>query len=74
MDKILRFHYSNENRVLLNSEDFVNFALSQLILALQFDRVKTCLFQITSHFTELPILVTLSQETSGELHAVYLSH
>lgn len=52
---------------------FLNFALDQLLLALKFDWVKTCLFQITSHFTELSVLVTLSQETCGELHAVYLS-
>lgn len=53
---------------------FFNFALDQLLLALKFDWVKTCLFQlITSHFTELSVLVTLSQETCGELHAVYLS-
>ena len=52
---------------------FLNFALDQLLLTLKFDWVKTCLFQITSHFTELSVLVTLSQETCGELHAVYLS-
>lgn len=52
---------------------FLNFALDQLLLALKFDWVKIGLFQITSHFTELSVLVTLSQETCGELHAVYLS-
>ena len=52
----------------------MNFALGQLILALKFDTVKTCLFQINSDFKELSILVTLSKETSGKLHAVYLSH
>ena len=71
---MLWYHYSNENRVLLNSEDFVNFALGQLLLALKFDKVKTCLFQINSDFKKLSILVTLSKETCGKLHAVYLSH